>query len=111
MRIVLAQKVVAAVTLIAAVAFAGRAARADCSAAHGQHLIDTGQYQQAIDVFTCVIAAHPTGAEGGTPVAGGDDDWFYFAELDWVAEVTGTYLLQVTFFESVNYGEVVVTRN
>jgi hypothetical protein len=47
----------------------------------------------------------------GTPVAGADDDWFYFAELDWVAGQGGTYLLQVTFFESVNSGEVVVTRN
>jgi hypothetical protein len=47
----------------------------------------------------------------GTPVAAGDDDWFYFAELDWVAEETGTHLLQVTFFESVNIGEVVVTRD
>ena len=47
----------------------------------------------------------------GTPVAGADDDWFYFAELDWVAEQGGTYLLQVTFFESVNSGEVVVTRD
>jgi len=47
----------------------------------------------------------------GMPVAGADDDWFYFAELDWVAEQTGTYLLQVTFFESVNSGEVVVTRD
>jgi len=47
----------------------------------------------------------------GTPVAGADDDRFYFAELDWVAEKTGTYLLQVTFFESVNAGEMVVTRN
>ena len=47
----------------------------------------------------------------GAPVAGADDDWFYFAELDWVAEQGGTYLLQVTFFESVNSGEVVVTRD
>jgi len=47
----------------------------------------------------------------GSPVAGADDDRFYFAELDWVAGQTGTYLLQVTFFESVNSGEVVVTRN
>ena len=47
----------------------------------------------------------------GTPVAGADDDRFYFAELDWVAEETGTYLLQVTFFESVNTGELVVTRD
>lgn len=47
----------------------------------------------------------------GTPVAGADDDWFYFAELDWFADQSGTYLLQVTFFESVNSGEVVVTRD
>lgn len=47
----------------------------------------------------------------GIPLAGGDDNWFYFAELDWEAKVTGTYLLQVTFFESVNIGELVVTRN
>jgi len=47
----------------------------------------------------------------GTPVAGADDVRFYFAELDWAAEETGTYLLQVTFFESVNIGELVVTRN
>ena len=47
----------------------------------------------------------------GTPVAGADDVRFYFAELDWLAPQTGTYLLQVTFFESVNSGEVVVTRN
>lgn len=47
----------------------------------------------------------------GIPVAGGDDNWFYFAELDWVAKETGIYLLQVTFFESVNIGEIVVTRN
>jgi tetratricopeptide (TPR) repeat protein len=47
----------------------------------------------------------------GIPVAGADDDWFYFAELDLVAEQTGTYLLQVTFFESIISGEVVVTRD
>lgn len=47
----------------------------------------------------------------GTPVAGADDDRFYFAELDWVAPQTGTYTLLVTFFESVHSGEVVVSRN
>ena len=47
----------------------------------------------------------------GMPVAGADDVWFYFAELDWLAPQTGTYLLQVTFFESVNSGEMMVTRN
>ena len=33
----------------------------------------------------------------------------YFAGFEWVAEETGTYRLQVTLFESVNYGELVVT--
>jgi tetratricopeptide (TPR) repeat protein len=56
---------------------------------------------------TILVLLDPT----GMPVAGGDDNWFYFAELDWNAQVTGTYLLQVTFFESVNIGEVVVTRD
>jgi hypothetical protein len=50
-------------------------------------------------------------APDGTPVAGADDSRFYFAELNWVAGQTGTYLLQVTFFESVNSGEMVVTRD
>ena len=50
-------------------------------------------------------------APDGTPVIGSDDDNAYFAAFDWVAAETGTYLLQVTFFESVNQGELVVTRN
>jgi tetratricopeptide (TPR) repeat protein len=46
----------------------------------------------------------------GTPVVSSDDDNAYFAAFDWVAKETATYLLQVTFFESVNSGELVVTR-
>ena len=50
-------------------------------------------------------------APDGTPVVGSDDANGYFAAFDWVAEETGTYLLQVTFFESVNTGRMVVTRD
>ena len=49
-------------------------------------------------------------APNGSPVVGSDDTNFYFAAFDWVAEETGTYLLQVTSFESINTGELVVTR-
>jgi len=50
-------------------------------------------------------------APDGTPVLGSDDTNAYFAAIDWNAEMTGTYKVQVTFFESVNYGQLVVTRN
>jgi tetratricopeptide (TPR) repeat protein len=50
-------------------------------------------------------------APGGTPVVGSDDANKYFAAFDWVAEETGTYTLEVTSFESVSTGELVVTRN
>ncbi len=46
----------------------------------------------------------------GSPVVGSDDDNAYFAAFDWVAPVTGTYRLQVTFFESVNSGQLLVDR-
>lgn len=46
----------------------------------------------------------------GTPVIGSDDANFYFAAFDWVAEESGTYRLWVTSFESVDTGELVVTR-
>lgn len=47
----------------------------------------------------------------GSPVVGGDDYDSYFAGFEWVAAVTGNYRLQVTSFESVNTGELTVTRN
>lgn len=50
-------------------------------------------------------------APDGTPVIGSDDTNFYFAAIDWVATQTGTYHLQVTSFESIDTGELVVTRN
>lgn len=35
-----------------------------CTAQQGQLLIDAGRYKQAVNEFTCVIAADPTGIEG-----------------------------------------------
>jgi tetratricopeptide (TPR) repeat protein len=49
-------------------------------------------------------------APDGSPAVGSDDENAYFAAFDWVAPETGTYLLQVTSFESINTGELVVTR-
>ncbi|HEV8574084.1 MAG TPA: hypothetical protein VGR43_05180, partial [Dehalococcoidia bacterium] len=50
-------------------------------------------------------------APEGTPVVGSDDENAYFAAIDWVAEETGTYRLLVTSFESINTGELIVTRD
>ena len=50
-------------------------------------------------------------APDGTPVLGSDDANAYFAAFDWKAETTGTYRLRVTFFESVNAGELLVSRD
>jgi tetratricopeptide (TPR) repeat protein len=50
-------------------------------------------------------------APDGTPVLGSDDDRFYFAGFEWIAAAAGTYRLQVTSFESVNTGELDVTRD
>jgi tetratricopeptide (TPR) repeat protein len=50
-------------------------------------------------------------APDGSPILGSDDSQFYFAAFDWVAELTGTYRLQVTSFESVNTGALTVTRD
>ena len=49
-------------------------------------------------------------APGGSPVVGSDDDSGYFAAFEWVAVETGIYLLQVTSFESVTTGVLVVTH-
>jgi tetratricopeptide (TPR) repeat protein len=46
----------------------------------------------------------------GSPVAASDDYVKYFAGLDWVAGAAGTYRMRVTSFESVNTGQLVVTR-
>jgi hypothetical protein len=49
-------------------------------------------------------------APDGTPVVGSDDENAYFAAFEYAAQETGTYRLRVTSFESVNTGELVVTR-
>jgi hypothetical protein len=50
-------------------------------------------------------------APDGTPVVGSDDAKAYFAAFDWVAPTTGTYRLLATSFESINTGELRVTRD
>ena len=50
-------------------------------------------------------------APDGTPVVGSDDENAYSAAIDWVAEETGTYRMLVTSFESINTGELIVTRD
>jgi len=50
-------------------------------------------------------------APDGTPVVGSDDAKAYFAAFDWVAPTAGTYRLRVTSFESINTGDLVVTRD
>jgi hypothetical protein len=47
----------------------------------------------------------------GTPVVGSDDYKFYFAGFQWIATQAGTYHLHVTSFESIDTGELVVTRD
>jgi tetratricopeptide (TPR) repeat protein len=47
----------------------------------------------------------------GTPVIGSDDANFYFAAIDYVPAQTGTYRLWGTSFESVNTGQLLVTRD
>ena len=49
-------------------------------------------------------------APDGTPILGSDDEQFYFAAFEWVAMQTGTYHMRVTSFESIDTGELVVTR-
>jgi len=50
-------------------------------------------------------------APDGTPVVGSDDAKAYFAAFDWTAPATGTYRLRVSSFESINTGELDVTRS
>lgn len=50
-------------------------------------------------------------APDGTPVTGNDDFIDFLAGFDWVAPQTATYQLQVTSFEGVGTGQLVVTRN
>ena len=49
-------------------------------------------------------------APDGTPVLGSDDYRQYFAGFQWMAVASGTYRIWVTSFESVNTGDLVVSR-
>jgi tetratricopeptide (TPR) repeat protein len=49
-------------------------------------------------------------APDGTPVVGSDDENGYFAAFAYTAQETGTYRLQVTSFEGIDTGELVVKR-
>ena len=49
-------------------------------------------------------------APDGTPVTGSDDASGYFAAFEWPAAVTAVYRLRVTFFESINFGVLLVSR-
>ena len=55
---------VAATLLVQAPAANVAAAQPKCTNAHGQALIDAGDYGKAIQAFTCVIDAQPTQVEG-----------------------------------------------
>lgn len=50
-------------------------------------------------------------APNGTPVIGADDTFKYFAALDWVPSVSGTYRMRVSSFEAVSTGPLVVSRD
>jgi tetratricopeptide (TPR) repeat protein len=49
-------------------------------------------------------------APDGTPVLGSDDANGYFAAFEWPAAHSVTYRLQVTFFEAINSGLILVAR-
>src|SRR5262249_38956613 len=70
----------------------------------GQKLSVTTSSRDFYDTILVLLAPD------GSPVVGSDDQVKYFAGLDWVASATGTYRMRVTSFESVNTGELVVTR-
>ncbi len=47
----------------------------------------------------------------GNPVLGSDDFNSFFAGFEWTVAAGGTYYLQVTSFEGINTGELMVERN
>jgi tetratricopeptide (TPR) repeat protein len=83
----------------------GRTYEVSLPAVAGQRLCVATSSRDFYDTIAVLLAPD------GTPVVGADDVRFYFAEIDWVAPVSGTYRLQVTSFESVNTGTLNVTRN
>jgi len=83
----------------------GRTYDIPVSAVAGETLSITTSSKDYWDTIFVLIAPD------GTPVIGSDDTNFYFAAINWTVPATGTYHLQVTFFESVIYGDLVVARN
>jgi tetratricopeptide (TPR) repeat protein len=83
----------------------GRTYEIPVSANAGETISITSSSRDFYDTIMVLLAPD------GTPVVGSDDANFYFAAFDYVAPVAGTYRLQVTSFESVNTGELVVTRD
>lgn len=82
----------------------GRTQEIPVSAVAGQTLSIQTRSNDYFDTIAVLLAPD------GTPVTGGDDFMQYYAGFQWVAGATGTYVLQVAFFEAVNYGGIKVTR-
>ena len=82
----------------------GRTYEISVSANAGETISITTSSRDFYDTIMVLLAPD------GTPVVGSDDANFYFAAFEYVAPIAGTYRLQVTSFESVNTGELVVTR-
>jgi tetratricopeptide (TPR) repeat protein len=83
----------------------GRTYDVPVTAAAGQTISITTGSADFYDTILVLLAPD------GTPVVGSDDTNFYFAAIDWTATQTGTYHVLVTSFESIDTGELVVTRN
>jgi len=82
----------------------GRTQEIAVSAVAGETLLIQTRSNEYFDTIAVLLAPD------GTPVTGGDDFMQYYAGFQWVAGATGTYVLQVAFFEAVNYGGIKVTR-
>jgi tetratricopeptide (TPR) repeat protein len=50
-------------------------------------------------------------APDGTPVIGADDTFKYFAALEWIPAISGTYRMRVSSFEAVSTGPLIVSRD
>ena len=83
----------------------GRVCEIPISLAAGEILAISTSSEDYWDSIAVVLAPD------GTAVTGSDDANAYFAAFDWTAPAAGTYRLRVTFFESVNYGNLTVTRD
>jgi tetratricopeptide (TPR) repeat protein len=82
----------------------GRTYEIPVVAGAGQTISISTSSRDFIDTIAVLLAPD------GSAVVGSDDSDAYFAAFDWVAPAAGTYRLQVTSFEAVSTGELVVTR-